>query len=107
MEAGKSRLLQKHTVELVKFMNPDLLRPVLFEKRLLTRDETEQLALPGKTTRDKNMLILQHIPTKGTKAFDFFLEALQETSQEQPSHTQLLDAILSDPEYSRLVHPSH
>ena len=106
MEPGKARLLQKHTVDLVKNMNPDLLRPVLFEKRLLTRDESEQLALPGKTTQDKNMFILQQIPTKGTKAFDLFLESLQETAAEHPTHAELLDDIMSDSEYFKLTRPA-
>ena len=106
MEPGKSRLLQKHTVDLVKSMNPDLLRPVLFQKHLLTRDESEQLALPGKTTQDKNMFILQQIPTKGTKAFDLFLESLQETADEHPPHAELLDDIMSDSEYFQLTRSS-
>lgn len=105
MDAGKRKLLQKHTVSLVKHMNPELLRPVLFAKKLLTPDEAERLTLPGQTTRDKNMFILQQIPTKGRRAFDLFIEALQETMEDQPSHSELLDAIMSDEEYHRLVHP--
>lgn len=85
-------------------MNPDLLRPVLYGKKLLTSDEAERLSLPGQTTRDKNMFILQQIPTKGSRAFELFLEALQETIEEEPVHSELLDAILSDEEYNRLVH---
>ena len=93
MDPLKRRALQQLTVELVNNMNPDQLRPHLFQKCLLTRDEQERVSLPVMTTMDKNMFILQRIPSKGSDAFDLFVECLQETVEAVPAHQQLVEGL--------------
>ena len=88
MNKHEKAALQKFTVELCKQMNPDELRPPLLAKKMLTFDQNERLGtLP--TTREKSMFILQLVPTKGSKAFELFVESLQETSDENPAHASL------------------
>ena len=87
------RVLQHLTVEFVDKMNPDEMKTHLFQKRMLTRDEVEQLGLPIHTTRSKCMLILTKLPTKGAEAFDRFVECLEETADKEPGHAELLEKI--------------
>ena len=95
MDRLKKLALQKCTVELVRDLNPDLIRGSLFSRHMLTRDEMERLGLPVMTTRDKNHLILQVLPTKGRNAFDLFVESLQDTSRENPTHQDLADTLVA------------
>ena len=76
-------------------MNPDDMRVALFAKQMLTSDEVEQLSMPGMTRRDKNMFILLKIPSKGVRAFDFFVDCLQKTAEENPRHHELVGQLLS------------
>ena len=84
-------------------MNPDTLRPHMASKRLLTRDEQERLGLPGMTTTDKCMFILQTLPSKGRDSFDLFVDCLQETAEEVPAHLELVHQLLDN--LSMLVGP--
>ena len=59
MDALKEEALQKQTVQLVNNMNPTLLAPYLFAKKLLNDDELERVGLLINTTRDKNLFIIQ------------------------------------------------
>lgn len=96
MDPRKRRALQRLTVELCRDMNPEDMKRALFAKQLLTMDELERIDLPTHTTRDKNMFILQRIPTKGAKAFDIFINCLQETSRENPPHNDLIRDLLKE-----------
>lgn len=89
-EEKKRRALKKCTVELCRDMNPEDLKRALFAKNLLTSNELERLSLPIMTTKEKNLFILMKIPSKGPGAFDSFVEALQATSEENPSHDELV-----------------
>ena len=94
MDPRKRRALQRLTVELSSDMNPDDMRRALYAKQMLTRDEVEQLSLPGMTTRDKNMFLLLKIPSKGIRAFDYFVDCLQETAGDNPNHHDLVEQLL-------------
>ena len=96
MDPQKRRALQRMTVELCQHMNPDDMKRVLFSKQMLTPDELERVDLPTHTTRDKNMFILQRIPTKGMRAFDLFIDSLQETSASNPVHGDLVQQLLRE-----------
>lgn len=90
------RVLQHLTVEFVDKMDPEQMKTQLFQKRMLTRDEVEQLSLPIHTTRSKCMLILTKLPTKGAEAFDKFVECLESTRDEVPGHAELLEKIMEE-----------
>ena len=105
MERLKRRALQQCTVELVKKMNPDTLRPYLAGKRLLTRDEQERLGLPTMITADKNLFILQTLPSKGRDSFDLFVDCLQDTAEEVPAHLELVHQLLDN--LSKLMEPDN
>lgn len=87
------RVLQHLTVEFVDKMDPEEMKTQLFQRRMLTRDEVEQLGLPIHTTRSKCMLILTKLPTKGAEAFDRFVECLEATSEAVPGHAELVEKI--------------
>ena len=93
MNKYEKAALQKCTVELCKMMNPDDLRPSLLARKMLTFDQSERLSTMA-TTREKTMFILQLVPTKGSKAFELFVESLQETSDENPTHASLAAMLL-------------
>ena len=59
MDSLKRESLRMQTVSLTDNMNPGLLGPYLYSKKLLTHDEFERLQLPTMTTRDRNLFILQ------------------------------------------------
>ena len=94
MDEKKKRALQRLHVKLVSDMNPEEMKDRLYEKTLLTRDEYERIGLPNKTTKDKNIFILQLIPTKGKDAFDLFVDCLQATSAENPAHRELYVSLI-------------
>ena len=94
-EGKKLKMLRKCCPQLVKFMNPDSLCPVLFSKELLNSDELERLSKFEKTTRDKILFIVLTIPTKGTGAFSRFIDSLRETSEENPAHNELIRLLLN------------
>lgn len=94
MDEKKKKALQQLHVELVNGMNPEAMKDALFAKELLTRDEFERTGLLYMTVRDKNVFILQRIPTKGKDAFDLFVDCLQDTSQENPSHRELYSKLI-------------
>lgn len=96
MDPNQRRALQKCTVELVNDMNPKALRVALYAKKMLTPDEVERLQLPVMTSRDQNMFILQKVPTKGSRAFDLFVDCLQETSEENPIHEELAEQLVKE-----------
>ncbi len=96
MEPRKRRALERLTVELCRDMNPDDMKRSLFAKQLLTPDEVEQIDLPIRTRRDKNMFILLKIPTKGMRAFDIFVDCLKDTSLENPVHEDLVHQLLQE-----------
>ena len=83
-------------MELTRDMNPDDMKRALFAKQMLSPDELERIDLPSMTRRDKNLFILQKIPAKGSKAFDFFVDCLQSTASENPVHSDLVEMIFSE-----------
>ena len=93
MTPVQKRVLQHLTVDFVDKMDPEEMKTHLFQKHLLTRDEVEQLGLPIHTTRNKCMLILTKLPTKGAEAFDRFVECLEETADKVPGHAELVEKI--------------
>ena len=93
MNKHEKAALQKLTVELCKQMNPDDMRPSLLAKKMLTYDQNERLGAMS-SMREKSMFILQLVPTKGSKAFELFVESLQETSDENPTHASLAAMLL-------------
>ena len=96
MDQDKRRALQRCTVELTRDMNPKAMRTVLFAKQMLTPDEYERLCLPNMTSRDQNMFILQKVPTKGSQAFDLFIDCLQDTAEENPAHLELVRQLMEE-----------
>lgn len=90
----KMQALRNCTVELVRDMNPEAMKIELYARKMLTSDELERIGLPIMTHKDKNLFILQVIPTKGTRAFDYFIDALEATSGENPVHDTLLKELL-------------
>jgi len=96
METKKRQVLQRCTVELVRDMDPDAMKGALFARQMLTPDEVERLSLPVMTRRDKNLFILQKMPSKGTKAFDYFIDCLQETSEDNPVHMELIEQLMKE-----------
>lgn len=96
MDPKKRRVLQKFTVELTRDMNPEDMKRVLFAKQMLTQDELDRLSLPIMTRRDKNLFILQKIPSKGSRAFDFFIDCLQTTADENPVHQDLVETMMRE-----------
>ena len=93
-EAKKMRAVRACTVELCRDMNTGDLTAALYAKGLLTTDEVEMLGLPIKTNREKNLYIVTKLPSKGSKAFEMFVECLKSTSEENPVHNDLVQLIL-------------
>ena len=76
-------LLRKFRPQLLQFLNIQALLPYLASSNLITPNEESQLSSPSKTDMDKKTLLLQIIPSKGPKAFELLLSALEdETSHE-------------------------
>lgn len=94
----KLAVLRKCTVELSRGMNPEAMMTALYAANMLTKTELEELQMP-QTTRNKNLTILLKVPTKGLDGFDHFVSALQSTSEENPSHLELVE-LLMDTLYS-------
>ena len=94
MDTNKRLALQRLTVELSRDMNPNDMQTALHAKQMLTRDEMERLSLPVMTTREKNMFILSKVPSKGRRAFDLFVDCLQETAESNPVHKELIDQLV-------------
>ena len=94
-EEKKLKMLQNCFPQLLKSMNPDSLYPVLFSKSLLNSEEVERLSKFEKTTKEKNSLIVLALRYKGTGAFSGFIEALRETSEENPAHNELIRLLLN------------
>lgn len=85
--------LRKCAVELSSSMNPEDMKAALYSRKMLTQSEMEELGI-SRSTKDKNLSILLKIPRKGLDAFDHFMDALQETSTENPAHKELIDLLL-------------
>ena len=81
-------------MELSSNMNPDDMKTALYSRKMLTQSEMEELGAP-QSTKNKNLSILLKIPRKGLDAFDHFMDALQETSTENPAHKELIDLLLA------------
>ena len=94
-EKKKLKILKKCSPHLMKSMNPDSILPALYSRDLLNSDEMERLSQASKTTRDKNLFIVLAVPTKGSGAFDRFVESLKETSEENPAHNELVRLLLN------------
>ena len=93
-EHRKMKAVRECTVDLCRDINTDDLTAALYAKGLLTTDEVERLGLPIMTTREKNLYIVTKLPSKGPKAFDYFVDALQATSEENPAHSDLVDLLM-------------
>lgn len=89
----KCDALKKCAVELSSKMNPEDMKMALYSRKMLTQSEMEELGIP-QSTKNKNLFILLKIPRKGLDAFDHFMDALQETSAENPAHKELVDLLL-------------
>ena len=95
-EKKKLRAIKKCFVELNKDMNPEDMMPELYSRKLLTKNEMERLGLPLMTRSEKNTFILIRLQSKGKGAFDYFVDALQATSEENPAHSELVDLLLKE-----------
>ena len=80
-------------------MDPEAMKGALFAKQMLTPDEVDRLGLPTMTRRDKNLFILQKIPSKGMRAFEYFIDCLQNTSEENPVHVELVEQLVRELHY--------
>lgn len=89
----KLAALRKCTVELSESMNPEDMMTALYAKSMLTKSEVEELRIP-QSTRNRNLSILLKIPSKGLSGFDYFVDALQTTSKENPAHKELADQLM-------------
>ena len=89
----KLAALRKCTVELSGSMNPEAMMTALYAVNMLTKSELEELRIP-QSTKNKNLTILLKVPTKGLDGFDHFVSALQSTSEENPSHVELVDLLM-------------
>ena len=89
MNSAHRQSLRAATVELVRDMDPNSLKHVMYARNLLNSDELERIDLPLMTTKDKNLFILKVLPTKGSQAFGLFLGCLEETGRENPVHLEL------------------
>ncbi len=94
-ERKKLKALRECTVELCRDMNTDDLTAALYAKGMLTTNEVQKLGLPIMTNREKNLFIVTKLPSKGPNAFEYFVDALQTTSRENPVHSELIDRLLS------------
>lgn len=92
----KLKVIRKCFVELCRGMNPEDLKGALFAKNMLTSNEMDRLALPIMTPREKNTFILMKLESKGSGAFDSFVDALQATSEENPSHSELVTLLVRE-----------
>lgn len=89
----KLAALRKCTVQLSESMNPEDTMIALHAKNMLTKSELEELRIP-QSTKNRNLTILLKIPTKGMDGFDYFVDALQATSKDNPSHQELVDLLM-------------
>ena len=92
----KLKVIRKCFVELCKSMNPEDMKLELFAKGLLTSNEMDRLGLPIMTPGEKSTFILMKLESKGTGAFDYFMDALQATSEQNPAHTELVELLLRE-----------
>lgn len=89
----KLAALRKCTVELSESMNAEDMTTTLYANNMLTKDEVDELRIP-QSTRNRNLYILLKVPSKGLRAFDYFVDALQATSWDNPSHKELVDLLM-------------
>ena len=82
-----------HVLVTVLDVNGELLDR-LTAKRLVTRDEWQQLRLPSVTRREKARdLLMDILPRKGRDSYDKFVAALRETCGQE----QIVEEILNEP----------
>ena len=92
----KLKVIRKCFVELCRGMNPEDLKGALFARNMLTSNEMDRLALPIMTPKEKNTFILMKLESKGSGAFDSFVDALEATSQENPAHSELVALLVRE-----------
>uniref|UniRef100_UPI00398E9F90 caspase-9 isoform X2 n=1 Tax=Pristiophorus japonicus TaxID=55135 RepID=UPI00398E9F90 len=82
MDESQRKLLQKHRVQLVTTLRPELLYDFLVAKEIFTADMIEEVEKSG-TRRDQARQLVTDLQTRGTRAFPAFLESLEETGQHE------------------------
>lgn len=80
-------------------MDARALLPYLMRYGLADRDDQEFITNPHKTSRERNMYILQTVPYKDSNAFERFVKCLEEVGSELGSQlrqriSKLLIALL-------------
>ncbi|XP_020506529.2 caspase-9 [Labrus bergylta] len=80
MEERHKKILQRNRTNLVTEMDPSSLYDCLFEKGVFTHDMIDAIKSSG-TRRDQSRQLVRDLETRGSRAFPFFLECLQETGQ--------------------------
>ena len=81
MEKFHDKILKDYLEAISSTLNLSCLLPKLLNKQLLTDIEYERLGSSNSTEREKNVQFLQILRTKGSTAFQKFLEALREEDE--------------------------
>lgn len=81
MEKGQQMILDEFALDLQSSLNLSYLLPHLMKRKLLTASEEHRLKSEAKTDRDSNSQFIDYLKTKGSHAFDLFLEALKDETE--------------------------
>lgn len=80
MDPGHKALLRKHRVYLSsELLVSDTVVPFLFQEQVLTAAQVEDVEAQT-TNRMKTLRLLDLLPTRGPRAFDCFLQSLEDFS---------------------------
>ena len=122
MERKYQQVLQEMMISLCNKMNPEDMKVALHAQGILTYNELKQLCLPTYTSNEmkqsllpgmvgnwvkqirkkrgdiaspwkKNQFIVMALFRKEKTAFDVFVSCLQDTSEDNPSHRELLEEL--------------
>ena len=96
LDADLRDILQGLQSELALTIQLNALLPILRSKRLVTQSESQQLSSDGKESDlEKNRKLIRIIIGKGEKAYDLFVEALQE-EQDHLGHESLAKKLIDE-----------
>ena len=88
-----SPLLEKHSHDIIKDLNMEMLVPHLMQKKLLTMNEYHELITCPSWKRSEHF-ILKVLPTKGEEGFKQFMECLKD-EDEHLGHQHLFQLLES------------
>ena len=101
LDADLRDILQGLQSELALTIQLNALLPILRSKRLVTQSESQQLSSDGKESDlEKNRKLIRIIIGKGEKAYDLFVEALQE-EQDHLGHESLAKKLIDEKKRSK------